>query len=75
VLSFDSLMGSTGGIVAPPILGRTADIYGYPASYVLGAGIGALALPFVFLARHENAVSDPIESVGEPVPGDTPRPG
>jgi MFS family permease len=60
VLSFDSLMGSTGGIVAPPLLGRTADLYGYPASYVVAAGIQSLALPFVFLARHEHAVSDPI---------------
>ncbi len=60
VLSFDSLVGSTGGIVAPPILGRTADLYGYPASYVVAAGIEALALPFIFLARSEHAVSDPI---------------
>jgi MFS family permease len=60
VLSFDSMIGSAGGIVAPPILGKTADVYGYPASYVVAAGVGALALPFVFLARHEHAVSDPI---------------
>jgi MFS family permease len=67
VLSFDSMIGSTGGIVAPPILGRTADVYGYPASYVAAAGIGALALPFVLLARHEHAVSDPIGGPGDEV--------
>jgi MFS family permease len=58
VLSFDSLMSAAGGVVAQPILGRTADVYGYPASYVVAASIRALALPFVFLARGEKAPSD-----------------
>jgi MFS family permease len=60
VLSFDSLMGSAGGVVIQPILGRTADVFGYGASYVAAAGIQALALPFAILARRENAPSDPI---------------
>jgi len=60
VLSFDALMGSAGGVVAQPALGRTADLFGYPASYVVAAGIQALAIPFVVLARRENASSDPI---------------
>jgi MFS family permease len=60
VLSFDSLMGSAGGVVAQPALGRAADLYGYGASYVVGAAITVLALPFVVLARLENAPSDPI---------------
>jgi len=60
VLSFDALMGSPGGVVAQPALGRTADLFGYPASYVVAAGIQALAIPFVVLARRENASSDPI---------------
>ena len=60
VLSFDSLIGSSGGVVVQPVLGRTADIFGYPTSYVVSAGIQALALPFVLLARRENAISDPI---------------
>ena len=61
VLSFDSLMGSVGGMVTQPLLGRVADINVYSASYLVGAIISAGALPFVFLARRENAVSDPIE--------------
>jgi MFS family permease len=61
VLSFDSLMGSAGGVVAQPILGRVADISGYAVSYVVAAGIQVVALPFVLLARRENAPSDPIE--------------
>jgi MFS family permease len=61
VLSFDSLMGSAGGVLAQPILGRVADVSGYAASYVVAAGIQVVALPFVLLARRENAPSDPIE--------------
>jgi MFS family permease len=60
VLSFDALMGSAGGVVAQPALGRTADLYGYPTSYLVSAGIQTLALPFVLLARREHAISDPI---------------
>ncbi|MDQ3492290.1 MAG: MFS transporter, partial [Chloroflexota bacterium] len=66
VLSFDSLIGSAGGVVAQPALGRTADVFGYPASYVVSAAIQALAVPFAFLARRENAVSDPIGGKGAP---------
>jgi MFS family permease len=66
VLSFDSLMGSTGGVVIQPVLGRAADIYGYGASYVIAAGIETLAIPFVLLARRERAPSDPIVVEGRP---------
>jgi MFS family permease len=62
VLSFDSLMGSTGGVVIQPILGRTADAFGYGTSYLVAAGIQTLSLPFVILARRENAPSDPIRA-------------
>jgi MFS family permease len=61
VLSFDSLMGSIGGTVAQPVLGRVADTSGYAASYLVSAGISALALPFVYLARRERAPSDAID--------------
>jgi len=66
VLSFDSLMGSAGGVVAQPALGRVADVAGYGASYVVAAGIQAIAIPFVLLARRENAPSDPIIGDLEP---------
>jgi MFS family permease len=62
VLSFDSLMGSAGGVVIQPVLGRAADVSGYGTSYVIAAGIEALAVPFVLLARREHAASDPITS-------------
>jgi MFS family permease len=60
VLSFDSLMGSAGGVVAQPALGRVADVSGYAASYLVSAGIQVLALPFVVLARRTNCPADVI---------------
>lgn len=61
VLSFDSLMGSGGGVVAQPLLGRIADVGGYSTSYLAAGIIQALSVPFVLLARGERAASDPIE--------------
>jgi MFS family permease len=61
ILSFDSLMDSSGGVVVQPVLGRAADVWGYAPSYVIGAGIAALALPFLALSRRENAAADTVE--------------
>jgi MFS family permease len=58
VLSFDSLMGSSGGVVIQPVLGRAADVYSYSTSYVFGGVIQLIALPFLFLSRRERADSD-----------------
>jgi len=60
VLSFDSLMGSAGGVVFQPVLGKTADVWGYPASYLVSATIQAVAVPMMWLARREDAESDAI---------------
>jgi MFS family permease len=68
VLSFDNLMSSAGGVVTQPALGRVADAFGYPASYVTSAAIIAVAVPFVVLARRENAASDPIPAAEQPAP-------
>jgi MFS family permease len=61
VLSFDSLMSSSGGVWAQPVLGRAADVWGYAPSYVLGAGISALALPSLVLSRRQSAAADVVE--------------
>jgi MFS family permease len=61
VLSFDSLMASTGGVWAQPLLGRAADVWGYAPSYLIGAGISTLALPFLALSRRQNAPADTVE--------------
>jgi MFS family permease len=58
ILSFDSLIGSTGGVWAQPALGRAADVWGYAPSYLLSAGISALALPFLALSRRQRAAAD-----------------
>jgi len=50
-LSFDSLMGSSGGVVAQPVLGKAADVWGYPASYLGSAVMQLLGAPFIWLAR------------------------
>ncbi|MDQ1530059.1 MAG: hypothetical protein QOE37_164, partial [Microbacteriaceae bacterium] len=44
VLSFDSLMGSAGGVVVQPALGRTADVAGYGFSLAVSGAITAVAL-------------------------------
>jgi MFS family permease len=62
ILSFDSLMSSTGGVVTQPALGRAADAWGYPASYLASAAIAAVALPFVARARRMETPSAPVET-------------
>jgi MFS family permease len=58
ILSFDSLVASSGGVWVQPVLGRAADVWGYAPSYLIGAGISALALPFLALSRAQNAPAD-----------------
>ena len=62
VLSFDSLMGNTGGVVIQPALGKAADVWSYGTSYVIGAGFQALAVPFLLLSRRERAAADTVDS-------------
>jgi MFS family permease len=58
ILSFDSLMSSSGGVVAQPILGRAADVWGYPASYLMSGAISALSLPFIARSRAQRMPAD-----------------
>jgi MFS family permease len=58
ILSFDSLVASSGGVWVQPVLGRAADVWGYAPSYLIGAGISALALPFLALSRAQNEPAD-----------------
>ena len=60
ILSFDSLMSSTGGVVAQPALGRSADVWGYTVSFTIAAVLAAGALPFIALSRRERAPADPL---------------
>jgi MFS family permease len=61
ILSFDSMMSSTGGVWTQPLLGRAADVWGYAPSYVIGASISALAVPFLALSRREDAPADTLD--------------
>ena len=61
ILSFDSLMDSSGGVWAQPVLGRAADVWGYAPSYLMGAGIAAVGLPFLALSRRQDAPADTLE--------------
>jgi MFS family permease len=72
ILSFDSLMSSTGGVWAQPVLGRSADVWGYAPSYLLSAGIAAVAVPFIWLSRRERNPADTV--VGAPPEPAQPQP-
>jgi MFS family permease len=65
ILSFDSMLGSSGGVVVQPALGRAADVWGYGSSYLIGAAISALALPFVYRSRAQNSPADAGEKATE----------
>jgi MFS family permease len=68
ILSFDSMMSSSGGVWAQPVLGRAADAYGYGTSYVFSAAIAALAVPCLALSRRQNAPADTVDVTNaEPV--------
>jgi MFS family permease len=73
VLSFDNLLQSAGGVVAQPALGKVADLSGYAASYVVGAAVNLLGVPFTLLARGERAASDAIASPERMMPRSVPQ--
>jgi hypothetical protein len=58
ILSFDSLIGNSGGLVIQPALGRTADVHGYPASFVVSGVVALASIPFLIASRRERAPAD-----------------
>jgi MFS family permease len=72
VLSFDALLGSAGGMVTQPALGRVADVWGYGTSYLASALIQAGAIPFVALSRRHQMACD---AIGFPPPEPETAPG
>jgi MFS family permease len=58
VLSFDSLLGSSGGVVSQPLLGKAADMYGYGQSFFIAGIVQLGALPFLFLANRLKESAD-----------------
>jgi MFS family permease len=65
VLSFDSLMGSAGGVVSQPLLGRVADVFGYGPAYLISGIARAVGIPFVLLARRRQ---DPCDEMFYEIP-------
>ncbi|MEU4192064.1 MFS transporter [Kribbella sp. NPDC026611] len=59
VLSSDNLLGSAGGVVIQPALGRSADLWGYGQAYLLTAGIQLFSVPFLLLARRTGKPVEP----------------
>jgi MFS family permease len=58
VLSFSSLMGSAGGVVAQPALGRVADVWSLGVGYMVSGAIYVIQLPFVLAARRMRLPAD-----------------
>ena len=71
VLSFDSLLGSAGGVVVQPAFGRVADVSGYALTFGLSAAVQACAIPFLALARRTGVAADIVtDGVAAPVQED-----
>ncbi|MCI0424300.1 MAG: MFS transporter [Actinobacteria bacterium] len=58
VLSFNSLMGSAGGVVSQPLLGRVADVWSLGVGYVVAGAIKLIGLPFVLAVRRLRLPAD-----------------
>ncbi len=58
VLSFASLMGSAGGVVIQPALGRVADVFSLGTAYVVAGVLYAIRLPFVLAVRRMGLAAD-----------------
>jgi MFS family permease len=74
VLSFDSLMGSSGGVVIQPVLGKAADVYSYSTSLAFGSLFQLVAVPFLIGSRRENASADMAIAVEPPAAALPPEP-
>ncbi|TFC06979.1 MFS transporter [Cryobacterium adonitolivorans] len=58
VLSFDSLFGSLGGVFIQPALGRSADLWGYGASLMIGGLVELIGVPIMLASRRQNDPAD-----------------
>jgi hypothetical protein len=49
-----------------PLLGRSADLFGYPASLALAGVVQSLAVPFLAASRRQGAAADLATASTEP---------
>ena len=68
IISFDSLMTSSGGVWAQPVLGRAADAWGYAPTYLMSSAISVLAIPCLWLSRRQAAPADTVRVPEEATP-------
>jgi hypothetical protein len=74
VLSFDSLIASSGGVVIQPVLGRTADIWSYGTSFMVAGLIDLVSAPFLILARRAGGAEDRRTNEAQPSPSSQSQP-
>lgn len=70
VLSFSSLMGSAGGVVAQPALARVADVWSLGVGYIVAGVIYAIRLPFILAIKRMDLPADHIEPPSDVVEAD-----
>ncbi len=63
ILSFSSLMGSAGGVVSQPALGRVADVWSLGIGYIVAGALYAIRLPFVLAVRRMDLPADRVKKV------------
>jgi hypothetical protein len=61
-------MGSAGGVVAQPALGRVADVYSLGTGYVVAGLLYAIRLPFIIAVRRMRLPADEVVAP-RPAPG------
>ena len=69
VLSFSSLMGSAGGVVFQPALGRVADVWSIGIGYVIAGVLFAVQLPFLVAVKAMKLDADRITAPDRPGSG------
>lgn len=70
VLSFSSLMGSAGGVVFQPSLGRVADVYSLGLGYAVAGALTAIQLPFIWAVRKMGLAADQVVVPTDPLIGE-----
>jgi MFS family permease len=76
VLSFDSLFGSLGGVFIQPALGRSADLWGYGTSLVIGGVVELIGIPILLASRRQRDPADTnlsAEDAAKVTPKPTPK--
>ena len=64
VLSFSSLMGSAGGVVSQPALGRAADVFSLGVAYLISGALLLFQIPFVWAVKKMGLSEDRVHAGG-----------